>query len=375
MPSNRDRRRPVMFFLNSLSGGVGIVVARLCAEFERRGIAVCVVAEKPGVITAPELPPAVEVVVTGRVTRVRGFMRLVQTLWRIRPQHIVCNERRSTVAAFRATGVALLDIPVSAIVHDTYSVALRRKTDTDQRSQERHYRTFYPRLRSIVAVSRGTARDFAALAEIPPGRVDVIYNPVPSWQELGTQNDVTGHRWFGANEAVPVIVSAGRLQCDQKDFATLLLAFRRLRQQREARLILLGEGRDRPHLERLVHELGIEGDVDMPGRVSRPYSYYREAAVFAHCSLHEGFGLAIAEALACGARVVAADCPHGPREILRDGELGGLFTAGDDVAMTVALSTALDSPAPSREAVQASLDRFRVATVADRYLEVLGIGP
>ena len=374
MSSNPQRRRPVMFFLTSLSGGTGVVVARLCAEFESRGIAVCIVAEKAAAITSPGLPPTVEFVVTGRATRPRGFARLARALWRIRPQHIVCNDRRSTVAAIRVTTVARLAIPVSAIIHDTYAVALRLKPESERRTQARQYRTYYPRLDRIVAVSRGAARAFASLTGISPGRVEVVYDPVPSREQLGAKTVAPGHRWFGAGETVPVIVSSGRLQRDQKDFSTLLRAFHRLRRQREVRLILIGDGKDRPRLERVVDELGIGRHVDMPGWVPEPYGYYRAAAVFAHCSVHEGFGLAIAEALACGARVVAADCPHGPREILRDGELGWLFPAGDDAAMTMALATALDSPAPPDEAVQAHLRRFRVESVADRYLEILGIG-
>jgi len=54
-------------------------------------------------------------------------------------------------------------------------------------------------------------------------------------------NEPLNHTWFLPNSP-PVIVGVGEL-CERKDFATLLKAFAVVRQRKEARLLILGEGR------------------------------------------------------------------------------------------------------------------------------------
>jgi len=371
----KDNGRNVVFQLRSLDGGVGIVVARLARGFERLGVEVAVVCEQPLHRAATSLPDTVTVFSTGSVMKIPGFMRLLAFLVRRRPDHILTNDRRSNVAAMTAKRLLRLRCAISSIVHDTYSVALQFKNEDDRRAQIRHYREVYPRNHRIFAVSHGAAKAFAELAGLPVQRIDVTYNPLPSQSQLREQAAAPLHRWLEPPRVVPVIVSAGRLQRDQKNCAMLVRAFHQLRQQRAARLIIIGDGKDRAGLEQLVAELGIAGDVDFPGWQRNPYPFYRSCDVFAHCSVHEGFGLAIAEALALGSRVVAVDCPHGPREILQDGRLGLLVPHGDVAALAAALGRSLEMQAPEAALLAEHVGRFDAETVARRYLGLLGIKP
>ena len=114
----------------------------------------------------------------------------------------------------------------------------------------------------------------------------------------------------------PVVFGAGRLG-DQKDFATLVRAFALLAQDLpDVRLIVLGEGKQRRMLERLIEEKKLTGRTLLPGYSPNPYAWMSRAAVFALTSRFEGFGNVVAEALACGCNVVSTDCPNGPSEIL-----------------------------------------------------------
>jgi glycosyltransferase involved in cell wall biosynthesis len=92
--------------------------------------------------------------------------------------------------------------------------------------------------------------------------------------------------------------------------------------------------------------------------------------VFVLSSAWEGFGNALAEALACGCPVVSTDCPSGPAEILDHGRYGPLVPVGDDAAMAEAMARMLDAP-PDREFLLRRGSTFTVERAADAYLDAL----
>jgi len=138
-------------------------------------------------------------------------------------------------------------------------------------------------------------------------------------------------------------LSIGRLT-KAKNYSTLIEAFAKVRQQRDVRLAILGNGEERPSLEGLVRRLGLENDVWLPGFVDPPYPYLARASVFVQSSIWEGFPTVIVEALAFGVPVVSTDCPSGPREILENGRFGELVPVGDVEALADAIRRALDVP-------------------------------
>jgi len=175
------------------------------------------------------------------------------------------------------------------------------------------------------------------------------------------------HPWFQPNQP-PVILGVGRHHF-QKGFDTLLRAFARVRQQMPARLVILGEGPERPNLERLAAELGVAADVDLPGFDPNPFRYMRWAGVFVLSSRYEGLPNVLIQALACGCPVVSTDCPSGPSEILDGGRYGALVPVDDVEAMAQAIVRALlgqVAPAPAEW-----LEQFRVEAVAEQYLRVM----
>jgi glycosyltransferase involved in cell wall biosynthesis len=176
------------------------------------------------------------------------------------------------------------------------------------------------------------------------------------------------HLWFSPGQP-PVVLSVGRL-VPQKDHATLLRAFSRLRAGRAARLVILGDGKDRKSLELLASKLGVADDVSLPGFESNPYRYMRRCAVFVLSSAWEGSGNVLAEAMACGAPVVSTDCPSGPAEILGDGKYGPLVAVGDHEALAAAIEASLDHPPPPGD-LRSRADVFSSSRSADAYLKLL----
>lgn len=98
------------------------------------------------------------------------------------------------------------------------------------------------------------------------------------------------------------------------------------RELREAKLILVGDGEEREHLETLTDNLGIRECVEFAGRVphERVKDYMNQAEVFVLSSLSEGFPVTILEAMACGLPVVATRVGGVP-DIIEDGANGYLI--------------------------------------------------
>jgi len=236
----------------------------------------------------------------------------------------------------------------------------------------RNLRRLYHRADGYIAVSRGIADDLVRYLDVPRERIHVLPNPVVTDALLNQPRTRPGHPWFAPGEP-PVILGAGGLR-QQKDFSTLIRAFALLRARRRCRLVILGEGRQRRRLERLVRNLGVEEDVDLPGWKPDLHAYMAHAAVFALSSRWEGFGNVLVEAMALGTPVVATDCPTGPREILQGGKRGALVPVGESDALADALDGALEVP-PSTDLSRQAAEPYRVVRSAMAYLDALGLKP
>ena len=171
------------------------------------------------------------------------------------------------------------------------------------------------------------ADDLSRVGDIPRNHIQVIYNPVitPGLREKASAPLTDA--WL-ADSGPPVILAVGSLR-EQKGFDVLIKAFAEVRRTRAARLLILGEGVDRPQLEALIKELSLQNDVRLPGFVLNPYAYMARASLFVLSSNWEGLPTVLVEALFCGVPVIATDCHSGPREILGNGRFGRLVPVGD----------------------------------------------
>ncbi len=225
----------------------------------------------------------------------------------------------------------------------------------------------------IVAISEGVAQDLRTNYPGVRDRVSVIYNPAADDHivaEAKNRSDL--HPWL-AEKSVPVAIAVGRLTA-QKDFETLLRAFAIVRTSMNSKLVIIGEGEDRQPLELLARSLGIENDVSMPGFSSNPWASMAEADVLVCSSAWEGLGNILIEAMALGTPVISTDCPSGPREILKDGELGPLVPVGDHEALAEVWLKTLSNPDEARSTAARALTyigRFTIEGVSKQYLDVL----
>ncbi len=229
-------------------------------------------------------------------------------------------------------------------------------------------RRTYPGAAKVVSVSHHAAAELTGAIGLAPDNVTTIYNPVVDDALRARAREPLDHPWFSKRSA-PVILAAGRLT-EQKDFATLLRAFALVRADRDARLVILGEGRLRPELQALAVTLGIDGDVDMPGFVENPFQYMSRCSVFVLSSEYEGLPGVLIQAMGCGCPVISTDCPGGSREILADGKYGALTKMGDEQDMARAILAELDEPT-NRDLLLARAEDFSVDRAVDNYLALL----
>ncbi len=117
----------------------------------------------------------------------------------------------------------------------------------------------------------------------------------------------------------------------------------------DLKLVIAGDGFERPELARLAEELGIAPDVTFLGWVPNTAlpPYYRAAAVSVIPSLEEGFGIPAAEAMGCEVPVVASDAGGLP-EVVEHGVTGLVVPRGDSTALARAIGSLLEDPARRR---------------------------
>jgi glycosyltransferase involved in cell wall biosynthesis len=249
-------------------------------------------------------------------------------------------------------------------VHNTISASMSNGDSRRSRDMPRLMKRLFPLADEIIAPSDGVADDIAAIARMRRARISMIYNPVFGPSLLAQAAAEIGHPWLTKGD-VPTIVAAGKLK-RQKDFPTLLRAFAHIRRALPSRLIILGEGSERASLVKLAEELGLAGDVALPGQVRNPYVYYRRAAVFVLSSKWEGLPTVLIEAMACGCPVVSTACPNGPSEILDNGRFGPLVPVGDDRELAKAVLDTLTNPLPKESLIERARC-FSIEEAALRY--------
>lgn len=363
-------RPDVTFLLPALSGGgVERVFANLAGGLAARGLAVDLLLlndPQPRQVTVPDGVNAIDLRAPTRsdATFLLALPKLVRYLREARPRAIYAGITTINLLALWAKERAGVDTRV--ILSEHVPVSVNARTHPLKRPLPALVRRNYPRADAVVAVSQDLAADLRSSCALPSELVRVVYNPVVSPSLLAGAAAEPDHPWFDG--AGPVLLGVGRL-VEQKDFDTLLTAFAASRRD-DAKLIILGEGQDRPRLEATAASLGLAGRVALPGHVSKPAAYLGHADLFCLSSIYEGFPTVLIEALACGCPVVSTDCPTGPREILADGEFGELVPVRDAAALGAAIGRAL-SRSHDRDRLKRRGATFTVEAATEVVLDLL----
>ncbi len=307
---------------------------------------------------------------SGRV--ISALPKLIRYLKDSRPEVLLSGMGHANIIAVIARRLAGVPCRLVVSEHTLPSVIAKVASTPLSRTVPLLSRWFYPRADAVVVVSEDVGRDLREASGLRDELITVIPNPVVTPELAAGLARKADHRFF-AEGSPPVILGIGRLS-HEKGFDVLIRAFGLLLESTDARLLIVGEGEDRPELETLVKELGIQGQVDLPGFVDAVPSYIGQAAVVAMPSRIEGFGNALVEAMAGGVAVVATDCPGGPSDILEQGKFGPLVPFDDPAALAAGIEMALRDPVPA-EVLKTRAAEYTLGSVVTRYLEVMGVRP
>jgi glycosyltransferase involved in cell wall biosynthesis len=354
----------VAFVLTQDRGGPVDLTVALARELAGRpgGPAVMIAGPEP-FTSAGDVAGLLRPVRVRSKTDVRGGWELGRVLRRWAPDVVHAQDRR---AALAATTVARAAAPVAATYHGVPDGAAGLWVEEGPLAGRRPTPGSAAVLTADALVARRvsvTVAPSAAMAaflrrrlRVPAAKLRVIPNGVT----LSQPRPPAGR--------VQTFVSVGSF-APTKSVATLLDAFAAVARTRpHLRLLLVGDGDERPACEHRAIALGVGGRVQFTGYRTDVPAQLARAEAFVLPSINENLPLALIEAMGAGLACVASRVGAVP-ELLADGS--GLLVPPDDVtSLAAAMASLAEAPglAPRLgRAAAAAARRFSVAACADAH--------
>jgi len=241
-----------------------------------------------------------------------------------RPAERVAWEQLILPSLIRQRGIQVFHSPANVLpellpracagVVTLHDLAFLRMPEVLTRPKRIYHRTFtvrsLRRAAKIITVSESTACDVIELLGIDRLRITTVYPCVDERFTRPIADDEL--RAFRSRQGLEdgFLLYLGTLE-PRKNIPVLIEAYARLRQLTSTRVKLVLAGAKGWLYDEIfvrVRQLGLEAEVLFPGFVSNSEQplWYRAAIAFAYPSLYEGFGIPVAEALACGTPVITS---------------------------------------------------------------------
>ncbi len=197
-------------------------------------------------------------------------------------------------------------------------------TNEDYREDIIKIKPLLNRYDRIICVSQKAKKGFCKLINTTDF-VEMHYNPLNSKNVLMLSNQSIN---VDFNE--PTICAVGRLGTE-KGFSRLVFIHKRLLDKGfKHKLIIVGDGDERKHIEEIIRGTKTQDSVIMAGYQSNPYPYMKNCRFMVNSSYTEGLPVIAMEALALGTPIVSAVPSIG--ELFGD-EICGIITENDDESL------------------------------------------
>jgi glycosyltransferase involved in cell wall biosynthesis len=226
----------------------------------------------------------------------------------------------------------------------------------------------------VVGVGEAVRKALIDHEGLPQGRVGVIYNGIDTARfGNGVHDRLAIRRDMGVGADDFVVALVARLDY-LKDHATAVRMLKRVvEQQPQVRLVLVGEGPEKPAIEHLIDQYGLGANVRLLGLRKDVARLLKATDLFLLTSISEGIPLTVLEAMAAGLPILATRV-GGLGEIVEDGRTGLLAPSGDDAALAQSLLRFVEDTGLRRQMGLRGQERARTlfseSLMHDRYLQL-----
>jgi glycosyltransferase involved in cell wall biosynthesis len=202
---------------------------------------------------------------------------------------------------------------------------------------------------------------------IDPSRIVTIYEGIDV-HRVQAEPIAEIHAEFWLPTHAPIVGAVGALTQEKGHKHLVDAAALVVREVPDARFVLLGDGDLRAALERQIKELRLDKHVILAGFRADVLAFVRAFDVFVMCSLHEGLGTSLLDAMACAKATVASNTGGIP-EVVAHGETGLLVPPRDHLALAGAIAQLLKDDERRARMGLAGLERVKTVFSAERMVE------
>ncbi len=335
----------ILFVITGLAyGGAESQLVNLSTRLKKRGWDVYVVSMLPPQAFTEELEAAGIPWATLNMRRgvpdPRALFRLAKILGQWRPDILHSHMVHANILA-RVTRI-FCRVPV--VISTAHNI------NEGGRWREIAYRITVPLADLTTNVSRAAVNRYIRVGAVPKDKIVFMPNGIDTFRYRFKPDARLRFRRELELDSYFVWLAVGRFE-EQKDYPNLLRAFKLVADERnDAVLLIAGQGTLFEEIKAMAYSLGLAERMCFLG-VRRDVPELMSAAdAFVLSSRWEGFGLVLAEAMACELPVVATDS-GGPREILNGGRLGFLVTPGDSEILATAMVKLMSLSEEQRKAM------------------------
>ena len=282
----------------------------------------------------PWLPAAVRIHRLGADRVSRSFPGLVRYLRAQQPDVLITRQMHANFVGLAASWMARTPRRWNGKLVLVQDHPVESSHASNRRDNKWGAKLGYRFADGLISPSPAVREDIIRWCGLKPSSVALVPNPIPRFS--GTWLRLPIH---GCNDGEgPVFVHTSNMTY-WKRLDLLIEAFAALRQDHDARLLIVGEGPGRADADEQIRKLGLSAYAETVGWVEDPLQYAGRAWAFVLPSDEEGFAQVLTEAMSVGCPVIATDAEGGgPRFVTEDGTYGLLVPRGDQSKLTEAMA-------------------------------------